>query len=305
VAGRAGLIDLPAILDAHLAAAHVLRERNDLPGAAARLDEAESVARRHPRPMAFARYAVERSLWQLASGQPELGLAEIDRGRASGESLLSQAVMEWLRVAEARILLAMGDIERTEAIIAASGLCPLSPELNCVGVRAALAQHDLDLARSRLEAWPQAGAETRGQLQRSLCAAIVDFEAGDRSQAVQQAADVLRGAEQEGHVRLFLDAGRPAERLLRALVHTSSSPYARYILTSAHNSLAEEATLGLSKRELEVVRYLPTPLSSTEIASRLYISLNTLKTHLRTIYGKLGVQGRRDAIERVEDLGIA
>jgi LuxR family maltose regulon positive regulatory protein len=305
VAGRAGLIDLPAVLDARLAAAHVLRERNDLPSAGVRLDEAEAIARRHPRPMAFARYAVERSLWQLASGQPELGLAEIDRGRAAGEALLSEAVMAWLQVAEARILLAMGEIERTEAIIAGSGLCPVSPELNCVAVRAALAQHNLELARGRLKAWPLEGAETRGRLQRALCAAIIDFESGDRSQAVQLAADVLRSAEEEGHVRLFLDLGRPAERLLRALVHASSSPYARYILTSAHNSLADEATLGLSKRELEVVRYLPTPLSSTEIAARLYISLNTLKTHLRTIYGKLGVRGRRDAIERVEELGIA
>jgi LuxR family maltose regulon positive regulatory protein len=65
------------------------------------------------------------------------------------------------------------------------------------------------------------------------------------------------------------------------------------------------SALRLSKRELEVARYLPTPLSSAEIAERLYISLNTLKTHLRTIYGKLGATNRREAIERAEELGIA
>jgi len=46
-------------------------------------------------------------------------------------------------------------------------------------------------------------------------------------------------------------------------------------------------------------------LSSAEIAAHLYISLNTLKTHLRNIYGKLDVRGRREAIQRAQELGIA
>jgi len=63
--------------------------------------------------------------------------------------------------------------------------------------------------------------------------------------------------------------------------------------------------LGLSKRELEVIRYLPTPLSSSEIARSLYISLNTIKTHLQAIYTKLGVTGRGEAIEEAQHLGLA
>ena len=61
----------------------------------------------------------------------------------------------------------------------------------------------------------------------------------------------------------------------------------------------------LSTRELAVVRYLPSRLSSAEIAGHLYISLNTLKTHLRSIYRKLGVEGRREAIEKAKEQGIA
>jgi LuxR family maltose regulon positive regulatory protein len=174
-----------------------------------------------------------------------------------------------------------------------------------VAIQAAVARHDLDLARRRLESWPAGGSDRREQVQRGLCAAIVDYETGNRSQAVRLAADALRLAEPEGYVRLFLDAGRPADRLLRTVGHIESSTYVRYLLTSAQSSLGEGVLYGLSKRELEVARFLPTPLSSTEIAAHLYISLNTLKTHLRTIYGKLGVRGRRDAIERVEELGIA
>jgi LuxR family maltose regulon positive regulatory protein len=62
---------------------------------------------------------------------------------------------------------------------------------------------------------------------------------------------------------------------------------------------------GLSDRELDVVRYLPSRMSSAEVAASLYISLNTLKTHLRSIYRKLGVSTREEAIRRAEELGIA
>jgi ATP/maltotriose-dependent transcriptional regulator MalT len=61
-----------------------------------------------------------------------------------------------------------------------------------------------------------------------------------------------------------------------------------------HNPLPE----ALSDREMQVLRYLPTHLSTSDIASELYISLNTAKTHLRHIYTKLGVNSRKDAVEQ-------
>ena len=60
----------------------------------------------------------------------------------------------------------------------------------------------------------------------------------------------------------------------------------------------------LSVRELEILRYLPTPLDQRELCSALFISRNTLKTHLRSTYRKLGVQTRREAVLRAESLGI-
>jgi LuxR family maltose regulon positive regulatory protein len=113
-------------------------------------------------------------------------------------------------------------------------------------------------------------------------------------------------AERQGDIRLFLDGGRPVERLLRALLHTAPHPFVERVLRTAQlSSTPAPDPIGLSRRELEVARYLPTPLSSAEIAARLYISLNTLKTHLRTIYSKLGATNRREAIQRAEELGIA
>jgi LuxR family maltose regulon positive regulatory protein len=60
----------------------------------------------------------------------------------------------------------------------------------------------------------------------------------------------------------------------------------------------------LSLRELEILQYLPTPLDQRELCSALFISRNTLKTHLRSTYRKLGVQTRREAVLRAERLGI-
>jgi LuxR family maltose regulon positive regulatory protein len=54
----------------------------------------------------------------------------------------------------------------------------------------------------------------------------------------------------------------------------------------------------LSDREMQILRYLPTHLSASDIANELFIWLNTAKTHFRHIYTKLGVNSRKDAVER-------
>jgi LuxR family maltose regulon positive regulatory protein len=60
----------------------------------------------------------------------------------------------------------------------------------------------------------------------------------------------------------------------------------------------------LSEREIEVLRLLPTHLSSTEIAQELYISKNTVRSHIRHIYEKLDVHSRDDAVRRSQELGL-
>ena len=60
----------------------------------------------------------------------------------------------------------------------------------------------------------------------------------------------------------------------------------------------------LTERELSVLRYLPSQLSQREIANELYVSLNTVKTHCRAIYRKLGVEGRKPAVQAARDHGL-
>jgi LuxR family transcriptional regulator, maltose regulon positive regulatory protein len=60
----------------------------------------------------------------------------------------------------------------------------------------------------------------------------------------------------------------------------------------------------LSDSEIRVLRYLPTNLSTPEIANELYVSANTVRTHVRHLYAKLGTHRRAEAVERARALGL-
>jgi LuxR family maltose regulon positive regulatory protein len=68
---------------------------------------------------------------------------------------------------------------------------------------------------------------------------------------------------------------------------------------------ASTPVVSLSRREREVLNYLRGTMSTAEIAAALHVSVNTIKTHQRAIYRKLGVTSRKDAVswERVEPAG--
>jgi LuxR family transcriptional regulator, maltose regulon positive regulatory protein len=60
----------------------------------------------------------------------------------------------------------------------------------------------------------------------------------------------------------------------------------------------------LSRSELRVLRYLPTNLTRPEIAGELYVSVNTVNTHIRSIYSKLGARDRSSAVQRARELRL-
>ncbi len=60
----------------------------------------------------------------------------------------------------------------------------------------------------------------------------------------------------------------------------------------------------LTESELRVLRFLPSNLSAPEIGRELYLSLSTVKTHMRQIYAKLGVHRRTEAVDRARELGL-
>jgi LuxR family maltose regulon positive regulatory protein len=67
---------------------------------------------------------------------------------------------------------------------------------------------------------------------------------------------------------------------------------------------AEPLSEQLTDAELKVLGYLPSNLSTPEIASQLYLTANTVRTHIRHIFAKLGVHGRSEAVDRARSLGL-
>jgi LuxR family maltose regulon positive regulatory protein len=96
--------------------------------------------------------------------------------------------------------------------------------------------------------------------------------------------------------------------LLRSVAATKEpgADHARVVL--AHDvpeaSTAVELIAQLSARELDVLRMLGTELDGPDIARRLFVSVNTVRTHTKNIYAKLGVSNRRAAVRRGEELDL-
>jgi LuxR family maltose regulon positive regulatory protein len=105
-------------------------------------------------------------------------------------------------------------------------------------------------------------------------------------------------------VRVFLNEGAPLRALLERLANRLT--YARALLTWSDHapSPGQAASDVLSERELEVMRLLATDLSGPAIANELVVSLNTLRTHTKSIYTKLDVNSRREAIRRAQELRL-
>jgi len=140
----------------------------------------------------------------------------------------------------------------------------------------------------------------------------------DRSRDVLPTLErALALAEPEGYVRTFLDEGPPMARLLyRATERGIAADYVGRLLAAfATERLPFEATAKttpapfplvepLSDRELEVLALIADGLANREIAEQLYISLSTVKSHAASIYGKLGVHKRTEAVARAQAWGI-
>jgi LuxR family maltose regulon positive regulatory protein len=115
-------------------------------------------------------------------------------------------------------------------------------------------------------------------------------------------------AEPEGYVRIFIDEGAPMTVLLAATQGGAAS-YARRLLgafseTEDARPAKQRLIDPLSERELDVLRLLGTELSGPQIARELVVSLNTVRTHTKSIYAKLTVNSRSAAVRRGAELDL-
>jgi LuxR family maltose regulon positive regulatory protein len=246
-------------------------------------------------------------------------------GRAEAEvacDQLREALAGWTpprrlgdgaQAAAAELLVALG---RAEEALAGLPDPPDRRSGGAIGVARVAALLALDRSEQALEEGERVAARERLPLPAAVAAAALTAAAaeaeGDRGLAQRYAERALDLAEPEG-VRLPLAAALPLlDPVLRRLLRfgTAHRSLIGEVMELVRSGTAPTPSgvvpLGeaLSDRELAVLRYLPTLLSSTEIAGELFVSVNTVKSHLKGVYRKLGVGNRREAVERARDLGL-
>jgi LuxR family maltose regulon positive regulatory protein len=163
---------------------------------------------------------------------------------------------------------------------------------------------------ARLQRSASAGKRTSHTIESLILEALLYDAQHEPTLAIQSLHQALELAAPEGHVRPFVDEGQAIIDLLRdAVTQQIKTNYIRRLLAAFDNRTAlhpEAQSLvdPLSDRELDVLRLLHTDLSGPEIARELFISLSTMRTHTRNIYGKLGVNNRRAAVRRATELTL-
>jgi LuxR family maltose regulon positive regulatory protein len=170
---------------------------------------------------------------------------------------------------------------------------------------------------SRLVEAAEAGDRTSKEIEILGLQAMVAQAQGDTNLAREAIEKALVLAEPEGFFQLFVDEGPPMARLLYEALNRGVAPaFVRRLLAAfpaaetepARPSLPEpdgqELIEPLSEREIEVLQLVAEGLTNKEIASRLFLSLNTIKGHTRNIYGKLDVHSRTQAVARAQSLGL-
>jgi LuxR family maltose regulon positive regulatory protein len=146
--------------------------------------------------------------------------------------------------------------------------------------------------------------------------ALASQARGETSAAVTALQRALTLAEPEGFRHVFTQHGQHLLPVLRAITPSDRNAYVRELMTSCASAVSASQSVHdhpaapsalvdpLSDRELVVLRLLASDLTGPDLARHLVVSLNTVRTHTRNIYAKLGVSGRRAAVRRGRELGL-
>jgi LuxR family maltose regulon positive regulatory protein len=134
----------------------------------------------------------------------------------------------------------------------------------------------------------------------------------DVDEANRHLGEALVDGQAEWLIRTVIEVGPAVHKLLVSCTPSvGQEDYVATLLAAVSRDVAPvrataSATLidPLSPREVTVLRYLCSRLTYSEIAAALFVSLNTLKSHVRTVYRKLGVASRADAVETGRRLGV-
>jgi len=320
---------LPAAGVLHVAMSEVLVERNDLEAAEAHLSQGMELGKWSGRLDAVRNAAYALSRLRQARHDANGALAAVQEAESALGELPPPLTRAELLALRARILVRQGSL--TEAAQCAEEAVRLAGRdrgqtgeiVALAASRVLLAQRKPDEAVAQLtrslaaaEGCGRLGATIELRIFRSL--ALV--RQGDTREAEADLERALALAEPEGYVRVFIDEGQPMQMLIAQwLAHAGASPLRDYaihllsqfdveqhVITAAREKASPAVDLvePLSKRELEVLHLMALGRTNQEIAQQLIVSPGTVKAHTASIYRKLDVANRTEAVARARQLGI-
>jgi LuxR family maltose regulon positive regulatory protein len=312
LAGRHGWSDEPVTGVAYLALGMAMVTQGRLEEGERAIEQAERTLRTEAEPAAGMRLRYARGLLEFLNGRYDAALGAFRVAeRLTGLLVTEHTLAVRLRSHLLQTLVRTGETRRVEQALAEME----EPERDRGEMRNAIAV--LRLAQDDPAAATQAlapvidGSVHLRIVQAFLLDAIARDALGDGAAARRALEHALDLAKPEGLLFPFLFD--PAPGLLERHRRTGSAH--AVLISEILNVLAgrkpaeplgESSRLRepLSQGEMRVLRYLPTKLSAPEIAGELYLSVNTVKTHMRHLYDKLGAHRRHQAVEQARAVGL-
>jgi LuxR family maltose regulon positive regulatory protein len=307
---HAGCLPDPAPL---VALAWVHLERNELRETRNCLKQADAALGENPDKLIGAVAYLVAASGALAEGRPAVATQIVSRARSGGP--VPAWLDQQLSLAESRACAAAGDIQAALAAAErARNGTPLEAAVTLAHAWAAAGQ-DGNAARTLAPALaPDTEAPDRVRLQAWLLDARLSYAGGDSARARRSLVCALRMAERE-QFKLPFAMGRswlgPAlrrdpglARVHRGLLGSALGQEQLPAPLQAPDQAPVLVVEPLTEREREVLRHVSGMLNTAEVASEMYISVNTVKTHLRSIYRKLAAAHRSEAVRRARQLQL-
>lgn len=295
--------------EVQLGLARISYEWNDLAAAEQHAERSAELAR----PMivdTFAKYEVFLARLRLVQGDVPAAVAALAEAEAFLRRHNFMFRMPDVAAGQVVALLRQG---RPEAVAAAAQLAE-THQLPLSRARVLLAQKDPAAALAVLAPLRQQ-AEAKNRPDERLKVLVLEALAyqaqGQTAPAMAALGEALALGEPGGFIRTFVDEGQAMAALLREVEKRGiAQSYVGQILAGFgpvedRRPVTQRLSEPLSDRELEVLRLLGSELSGPEIALRLSVSLNTLRSHTKNIFTKLAVTNRRAAVRRAEELHLS
>jgi LuxR family maltose regulon positive regulatory protein len=306
---------------AHLDLGGLLHEGDDLDRADDHLQQCLDLARRGGHLEVQISGCRFLALLRQAQGRNVEALQSLENAhRLETEANLPPSVRARNAACHVQVALAQGDLATATRWAAEMwddvDASAFYPGLNLARARLLMAQERKEAATEWLQSCYETCAQkdiTWGMVRVRTLQALA---APTPEAALPFLGEALTLAEPQGLVRSFLDEGMGLAALLRRAAELGvARRYAEKLLAAFQADALRKTGVKapappqpliepLSERELEVLRLAAEGLTNQEIAQALYVSINTVKTHLRNIYGKLGVTARRQAAARATTLGL-